>query len=856
MDENLNIALATGFVIDDRYVIEGVLGDGGFGIVYRAWDRTFETRVAIKEFLPREVSTRASDAVSVVPRSKGEVEVHAEGVKAFLEEARRVHRLDHENIVEITDFVHAHGTGYLVMPYYNGETLSQFLRRGETLSSEEIADLTEQVLSALEYVHDRDLLHRDISPGNLFLKKDGTVLLIDFGASRQVVGERSRSLSTIVKPGYAPFEQYHTTGNQGPWTDLYSLGATLYRCVTGEPPPVATERLDAVTDSRPDPNLMLAGSEYQGRFSSAILSLIDRLLALRASARPQSVASARKLMPPTADRTGARPNAGPRRERPLPPQQPSPHDPRSRSPPRKRPTRFARAAIAAAVLAIVGLALFTVLYYLPFGDNLSPRANNGECSDPTFTGPGMAEEVLLDDHRHDAADCFSLYWADRVDFLPAFGATLTVSSTPGSAEVSVNGTYVGVTPLVTEVDPGAIYSVEAVLDGFETQTRPIEIEQIPITLDAWNRSLHFELAPIVPQAAALVVRSNVADDALFIDGRAVGSTGPERHEVGGGDHLVRVTKEYYADWSQAVTLAPGEERTLVAELVLIPDSCQFANDNACDEPGLCPIGTDTTDCAVIEPVIEPVVIPATLAVTSDPPSAQVFVDGDYLGMTPLESVLDPGEYLVSVTRSDGYYTDWVSPLTLTENEERTLAVELVLIPDSCQYANDNECDEPGICPIGTDTTDCAVDPANSCTFAFDDECDEPGLCAIGTDTADCSAADASNSCRWAFDNVCDEPDLCAIGTDTADCGVIDSSNSCTWAFDDMCDEPGLCTVDTDTADCDAFFGDDSSTWANDGECDDPRFQGEGMAMTLFEEDRGRDATDCRNLYNAGSIWER
>ena len=708
LDDNLNIALPTDFVLDDRYVIEGVLGDGGFGIVYRAWDRTFETRVAIKEFLPREVSTRGSDAVSVVPRSKRDARVHAEGVEAFLEEARRIHRLDHENVVEVTNYVHAHGTGYLVMPYYNGETLSQFLERGETLSGEEMADLTDQVLSALRYVHGRDLLHRDISPGNLFLKQDGSVLLIDFGASRQVVGERSHSLSAIVKPGYAPLEQYHATGNQGPWTDLYALGATMYRCVTGEPPPVATERVDAVNDSRPDPVLRLAGSEYRDRFPPAMLSLIDRLLALRAPARPQSVKSVRKLMPPAARRTGPRPR------RPAPPERPSARGPPER-PPRTRGRRFARAAVAAvAVLAVVGVALFAGTYYMTFGDNLSLRADNGECSDPAFTGPGMAEEVLLDDHRHDAADCFSLYSAGRVDFRPYTGATLTVSSTPGSALVWMNGTYVGATPVVTEVDPGGIYSVDAILDGFAVQTRQVEIEQMPATLEAWDRSLHFELAPVAAEAAVLVVQSNVEDGALFIDGRPAGSTGPERHELGAGDHVVGVTREYYADWSRSVTLGPGEEHTLFAELVPIPDSCQ--------------------------------------------------------------------------------------------------------------YANDNECDEPFLCPIGTDTTDCAVDPRNSCRFAFDDECDEPRLCAIGTDTADCSVIDPSNSCMSAFDGVCGEPDGCAVGTDTAD--------------------------------CDAFFGDDSSDWANNGECDDPRFQGQRMASVLIEQDRGRDATDCRSLFNAGLISER
>ena len=582
IDEGLNIALATGFVIDDRYAIEGVLGDGGFGIVYKAYDRTFETRAAIKEFLPREVSTRATDAVSVVPRRKSDAQVHAEGVKAFLEEARRLHRLHHENIVEVTDFVHAHGTGYLVMPYYNGETLRQFLERGKTLSSAEIVDLVEQVLSALEYIHDRELLHRDISPGNLFLRKDGTVLLIDFGASRQVVGERSRSLSTIVKPGYAPFEQYHATGNQGPWTDLYALGATLYRCVIGEPPPSATERADAVVESKPDPILQLAGSEYRESFSPAILSLIDRLLAFQASSRPQSAASVRTLMPTTEDRTGARPDAVAQRERQAAPERPPP----PRRPRGRRAARFAIASIpAAAVLAVGGYALY------------------------------------------------------------------------------------------------------------------------------------------------------------------------ERARV------------------------PG------------PDT-----------------------------------FPATLAVRSDPPSAQVFVDGDYLGATPLEAELDPGEYLVSVTRTDGYYADWVSPLTLTRNEELTLAVELAPIPDSCEYAKDNACDEPGLCPVGTDTADCAVDPANSCIYAFDGECDEPGICSVGTDTADCN--------------------------------IVDSSNSCTFAFDGECDEPGLCGIGTDTADCNAFFGDDSGTWANDGECDDPRFQGESVATTLLEADRGRDATDCRNLYNAGSISER
>lgn len=273
--------------IADRYRIQGVLGEGGFGITYRAWDEHLERLVVIKEYLPGELGVRDGATLSVLPRTRREEDFHF-GLKRYLDEAKALAKFQHPNIVRIIDHLEANGTAYIVMEYEEGETLAERLRRlNGKMGEEEILDLSLSLLQGLREVHKAGLLHRDIKPGNIFLRKSGGPLLIDFGAARHALGEHSKNLSAIVSGGYAPPEQYSVRGKQGPYTDLYAIGAVLYELITGKTPLESVERSHQIGEGEPDP-LAPASQEGQGQFSAWLLQLNDWLLRVPSKERPQA----------------------------------------------------------------------------------------------------------------------------------------------------------------------------------------------------------------------------------------------------------------------------------------------------------------------------------------------------------------------------------------------------------------------------------------------------------------------------------------------------------------------------------------------------------------------------------------
>ena len=248
------------------------------------WDLNIQTRVAIKEFLPRDLAGRSADRTTVAAHSGDDGAQFCFGLEQFLREARTLAQLDHPNIVRVRHFFEANGSAYLVMDYYQGFSLAEYLdQQGGRIPEEQAKQLMQPILDGLRAVHAKGFLHRDIKPQNIYLARldSGGVrpILLDFGAARQAMGERSRSLSVVVSPGYAPFEQYHRKGHQGPWTDVYSAAAVLYRMVTGEAPPEANERMVG-DDLKP-----AAAFGVSKRLSDAL----GETLAIAAEARPQTV---------------------------------------------------------------------------------------------------------------------------------------------------------------------------------------------------------------------------------------------------------------------------------------------------------------------------------------------------------------------------------------------------------------------------------------------------------------------------------------------------------------------------------------------------------------------------------------
>ena len=287
-DEEHRLALPQGTRIRD-FEFHRVLGHGGFGITYLGWNMALDIPVAIKEYLPADLATREQD-LSVVPQTTQAASDFQWGLERFLDEARTLARFQHPNIVRVHHFFEAHSTAYIAMDYVEGEDLSAYLTRKGPLREAELKGILDPLLSALEVVHRADFLHRDIKPGNIVLRdSDGSPVLLDFGAARQAIGAKSRSVTSIVTPGYAPIEQYSSRGRQGAWTDIYALGGVCYRALTGQVPDDATDRV------RHDP-LVPVSERCAGQASPAFLSAIDAALAVDEEDRPPSVGAWRAAL--------------------------------------------------------------------------------------------------------------------------------------------------------------------------------------------------------------------------------------------------------------------------------------------------------------------------------------------------------------------------------------------------------------------------------------------------------------------------------------------------------------------------------------------------------------------------------
>lgn len=269
-------------LLQGQYLIGAVLGKpGGFGITYLALDVRLETLVAVKEYLPRDLAGREAGTISVSAHSQDDGRLFRFGLEQFLAEARTLAKFDHAHVVRVRSVFEENGTAYLVMDYYEGISLAEYLEKKGRLSEATAVDIIMPILDGLREVHGKGFLHRDIKPQNIYLTTDGRPILLDFGSARVAMGEHSNTLSVVLTPGYAPFEQYHRKGDQGPWTDIYSCSAVLYQMLTGETPPEAPER--AERDSLVPPKTLVPA------LSPSLNQAVLAGLAVKPSARPQSV---------------------------------------------------------------------------------------------------------------------------------------------------------------------------------------------------------------------------------------------------------------------------------------------------------------------------------------------------------------------------------------------------------------------------------------------------------------------------------------------------------------------------------------------------------------------------------------
>ena len=272
------------------YVIRRLLGQGGFGITYLAEDTNLGRLVAIKEYLPEDMAFREDDS-SVHPLSPDIAGSYEWGLDRFISEAQTLARFKHPNIVHVFSVFRENNTAYMIMEYEQGQGLDRILKERKTLPEQELMNILLPLLDGLEQVHGFGFIHRDIKPPNIYIREDGSPVLLDFGSARQSLGERSQTLTAMFSPGFAPFEQYTGKGEyQGPWTDIYGLGATLYRAVTGRAPANAMDRSEALLHNSRDSYAPLTEVKPEG-YSPALLSAIDQALSFKHEDRPQTIAA-------------------------------------------------------------------------------------------------------------------------------------------------------------------------------------------------------------------------------------------------------------------------------------------------------------------------------------------------------------------------------------------------------------------------------------------------------------------------------------------------------------------------------------------------------------------------------------
>ncbi len=287
-------------ILED-YRIKRLIGAGGFGITYLGKDLreppdSPRRNVAIKEYLPFEIATRMPDGIQVGILSEADRDDFLYGLEKFEREARTLARFKHPNIVEVRRYFRANGTAYIVMKYEKGVDFETVIVSPEPMYEDVLRAFLGPLLDGLGAVHEAGFLHRDVKPSNIYVRKeDLSPVLLDFGAARAALTTKSQKMTALVTPGYAPFEQYSSDGNNGPWSDIYGLGAVLYAAVTKERPREATERMAAMIKGKRDPQVP-AAERVKSLFSSELLAAIDWAICVAENERPQSVAQLRQVL--------------------------------------------------------------------------------------------------------------------------------------------------------------------------------------------------------------------------------------------------------------------------------------------------------------------------------------------------------------------------------------------------------------------------------------------------------------------------------------------------------------------------------------------------------------------------------
>lgn len=576
-------ALPEGYRLQE-YTITGTLGFGGFGIAYSAHDNNLDKGIAIKEYLPAELAARVEDS-TVSVKSQQDKETFDWGLERFLDEARTVAKFDHPNIVRIYRFFEQNGTGYIVMEFLDGQTLDWVLKQRKTLEESEIRHWLWPVIKGLQFVHEKGYLHRDIKPQNIIMRGDGRPCLLDFGAARLAMGNRTRPLTSIMTPGFAPLEQYQSQG-QGPWTDIYALGAVMYKCVSGSKPRNSLDRIADDSLEAPD-----SGSE--NTYSPGLINGIAVALRINAKDRPKSLQawlqildgadeSTTRLMPDkkVSQATVTRPKIQAKAVE-MSAETPIPED---------KPRSGRWLLLAAPVLLIVAAIGYWYAVIKPEAMQMARKPATQAAEALVEPGPQREPEpeLVLEPEPITGIP------QEPPAQLTAQEATLEepapkgvkVTSQPPGAEIFIEGAYVGVTPLqLSDLEGGQTVSVRLELTGFQPQEQAVRVPHGHVLDLNWILAKnidHFALTiePDPPDATIKILNIKPA----YQPGMLMES----------GQYHVEVSAPGYNTQSRWIEL---KDRALIARIELEQDERWLSEEALIDRDrqGQTGVGTDSQD---------------------------------------------------------------------------------------------------------------------------------------------------------------------------------------------------------------------------------------------------------------------
>lgn len=346
-----------------QYRIDGVLGQGGFGITYLAYDTELQRQVAIKECFPRDFVSR--EGTTVAPTGAREKTDFDWALGKFVDEATTLARFDHPGIVRVLQILkEENNSAYMVLEFVNGTSLDAWLKQhGKPPDEAEIKRVLAPMVEALQVVHDNNIVHRDIAPDNIFIRENGKAVLLDFGSARQTANQFSRTMNLVVKDGYSAPEQYYTEGRQGPWTDVYAFAAVIYRALTGKRPVDAMARLDAINNGEPDPIEPLAEATQKGFYSPEFIAAVEAGLAPQVKSRPQSLSAWRPALFGEAAPAGAASSSA----------RPTTEAPARRANERKQK----RSRVAPVLATLAGVAMLAAIGVLLYRDQVGSAGPQG-----------------------------------------------------------------------------------------------------------------------------------------------------------------------------------------------------------------------------------------------------------------------------------------------------------------------------------------------------------------------------------------------------------------------------------------------------------------------------------------------